>query len=86
MFGKSAPDPREDAEDNVDILRALEELSGHFHGKEDNGVSLPDRLATVLDASLRRRPSSEGVKLTCNKIKPPSNVPNLAVSVTNLPL
>ena len=78
------PDPREDAEDDdAGFLRALDELSGHFHGEEGKGPPLSDRLATILDASMRRRPSSEGVKLICNKIKLPSNVPNLLVPATN---
>lgn len=44
---------------------------------------MSERLATILNTSLRRRPSSEGVKLTCSKIKLPSNVPNLSVPSTN---
>lgn len=76
--------PQEDAEeDNAEYLKALDELSGHFHGEEEKGEPLFDGLASVLDASLRRRPSSEGVKLACGKIKLPSNVPNLSVPVTN---
>lgn len=74
---------RENADDNANFLRALDEISGHFHGKEDKGAPLSDRLATILDASLRRRPSSEGVRLTCNKINIPNNMPNLSVPVTN---
>lgn len=76
--------PQEDTEeDNAEYLKALDELSGHFHGEEEKGEPLFDGLASVLDTSLRRRPSSEGVKLTCGKIKLPSNVPNLSVPVTN---
>lgn len=77
---KFCPAPEED---NADFLRALEDLSGHFHGEEEKGEPLSDRLATILDASLRRRPSADSVKQTCSKIKLPSNVPNLAVPVTN---
>lgn len=40
-------------------------------------------LASILDLSLRRQPSSDGVKSTCGKIKPPSNVPSLKVPMTN---
>ena len=68
---------------DADFLRALGDLSGHFHGEEEKGDPLADSLATILNASLRRRPLSESVKLTCGKIKLPSNVPNLAVPVTN---
>ena len=68
---------------DADFLRALGDLSGHFHGEEEKGDPLADNLATILNASLRRRPMSESVKLTCGKIKLPSNVPNLAVPVTN---
>ncbi|MPC30784.1 hypothetical protein E2C01_024053 [Portunus trituberculatus] len=86
----SQPDPldgldhltRDDDEDE-DFLRALGDLSGHFHGEEEKGEPLADSLATILNASLRRRPVSESVKLTCAKIKLPSNVPNLTMPVTN---
>ncbi|MPC93045.1 hypothetical protein E2C01_088161 [Portunus trituberculatus] len=47
------------------------------------GEPLSERLATILNTSLRRRPTSEGMKLTCGKIKLPSNVPNLTVPSTN---
>lgn len=77
------PELRENADDNANFLRALDEISGHSHGKEDKGAPLSDRHATILDASLRRRPSSEGVRLTCNKINIPNNMPNLSVPVTN---
>ena len=69
--------------DDAMFLRALEELKDHFHGQEEKGEPLFDRLAAILDASLRRRPTSEGVKLSCNKIKLPSNVPDLTVPTTN---
>ncbi|XP_045129179.1 uncharacterized protein LOC123514963 isoform X1 [Portunus trituberculatus] len=75
--------PVVDEEDNSEFLRALEELSSHFHGEEEKGEPLSERLATILNASLRRRPSTEGVKMTYNKIKLPSNVPNLTVPSTN---
>ena len=77
---KLSPAP---VEDNVDFLRALEDLSGHFHGEEEKSEPLFERLASALDSSLRRRPSAYSVKQTCNKIKLPSNMPNLAVPVTN---
>ncbi|MPC43991.1 hypothetical protein E2C01_037650 [Portunus trituberculatus] len=51
--------------DNTDFLCALEELSGHFQGEEEKGESLSEHLATILNASLRCRPSSDGVKSTC---------------------
>ncbi|XP_045126311.1 uncharacterized protein LOC123513294 [Portunus trituberculatus] len=69
--------------DNADFLRSLEELSGHFHGEEEKGEPLSEHLATILNASLRRRPSADGVKATCGKIKLSSNVPNLTVPATN---
>lgn len=78
-------DPTADGDDS-DFLQALEELSGHFHGEEAKGKPLSERLATILNASLRRRPTSEGVRLTCEKIRLPSNVPNLTVPSTNTAL
>lgn len=73
-----------DAEsDKADFLKALGELSNHFHGEEEKGEPLADCLANILNASLRRRPTSEGVKSTSGKIKLPSNVPNLTVPATN---
>ena len=71
------------AGDDVDFNKALEELSGHFLGEEEKGDPLSDKLATILNASLRRRPVSESVKLACSKIKVPANVPNLIVPATN---
>ncbi|MPC27749.1 hypothetical protein E2C01_020929 [Portunus trituberculatus] len=62
----------------------MEELSGHFQGEEEKGEPLSEHLATILNASLRCRPSSDSVKSTCSKIKQSSNVPNLSVLVTNL--
>ncbi|MPC68198.1 hypothetical protein E2C01_062395 [Portunus trituberculatus] len=69
-------------EDDSDFSRALKELLGHFHG-EEKGELLAECLASILDSSLQRRPTPDGIKLTCDKIKLPSNVPNLAVPVTN---
>ncbi|XP_063856582.1 uncharacterized protein LOC135098244 [Scylla paramamosain] len=68
---------------DADFQKALDEFAGHFRGEEETGDPLSDRLAGILNASLRRRPSSDGVKLTCDKIKLPSNVPNLKVPATN---
>ena len=84
-FSCVQPDPIT-TEDNSDFLKALDELSGHFHGEEEKGEPLSERLATILNSSLRRRPTSEGVKLACGKIKLPSNVPNLTVPSTNAAL
>ena len=69
--------------DDDAFSKALGDLSAHFHGEEEKGEPLSDRLASILNDSLRRRPSSEGIKLTCSKIKLPSNVPNLCVPATN---
>ena len=95
---QSVPDPLEELDkldcaqltqhdyvdnNNAEFLRALEELSGHFHGEEEKGEPLSEHLATILNASLRRWPTFEGVKLTCSKIKLPSNVPNMTVPTTN---
>lgn len=63
--------------------KALGELSAHFHGEEEKGEPLSERLASILNDSLRRRPSSEAIKLTCSKIQLPRNVPNLCVPSTN---
>lgn len=68
---------------DVAFQKALEEFAGHFHGEEELGDPLSERLASILNVSLRRRPSSDSVKVTCEKIKFPSNVPNLKVPVTN---
>ena len=62
--------------DDSDFHRALEELAGHFHCQEKKGEPLSDRLATFLDDSLRRRPTSEGVKTTCSKVSLHCYVPN----------
>ncbi|XP_045101327.1 uncharacterized protein LOC123498229 [Portunus trituberculatus] len=86
----SQPDPLDgldhltrDDDVDEDFPRALGDLSGHFHGEEEKGEPLADSLATILNASLRHQPVSESVKLTCAKIKLPSNVPNLTMPVTN---
>ena len=63
--------------------KALGELSAHCHGEEEKGEPLSERLASILNESLRRRPSSEAIKLTCSKIQLPNNVPNLCVPYTN---
>ena len=70
-------------EEDPQFLRALKDLSGHFCGEEEKGEPLSERLALILDSSLRRRPTTAGIKLTCEKIKLPDNVPNLVVPVTN---
>ena len=71
-------DPEEDV-----FLQALDEFSGTFHCEEKKGKPLSDRLASILNDSLRRRPSTEGVKTVCSKIMIPSNVPNMTVPATN---
>lgn len=78
------PSPQDDTEeDSANFLRALDELWGLFHGKEEESEPLSEHLATTLDASLRCRPSSEDPKLGCSKIKLPINVPNMSVPATN---
>ncbi|MPC48013.1 hypothetical protein E2C01_041777 [Portunus trituberculatus] len=86
----SQPDPLDgldhltrDNDVDEDFLRALGDLSGHFHGEEEKGEPLADSMATILNASLRRRRVSESVKLMCVKIKLLINVPNLTMPVTN---
>ena len=69
--------------DSAEFLQALDEFSGIFQGEEEQGEPLSDRLASILNASLRRRPSTDGVKTVCSRIKIPSNVPNMTVPVTN---
>ena len=69
--------------DSAEFLQALDEFSGIFHGEEKKGDLLSDCLASILNASLRCRPSTEGVKTACSRIKIPSNVPNKTVPVTN---
>lgn len=75
--------PVSDTVVDVAFQKALVEFAGHFHSEEETGDPLSDRLAGILNASLRCRPSSDGVNLTCNKIKLLGNVPNLKVPVTN---
>ena len=86
----SQPDPL----DNLDLLapdetvdddfvKALQDFSGNFYGEEEKGEPLSARLAAILNSSLRRRPQTDSVKATCASVKIPSNVPNLAVPVTN---
>lgn len=65
------------------FIQALDEFSGIFHSEEKKDQPLSDRLASILNDSLRRRPSTEGVKTACSKIKIPSNVPNMTVPATN---
>lgn len=72
----------EDLENEV-FIQALEDFSGIFHGEEKKGKPLSDRLASILNVSLRRRPTTEGVKTACSKINIPSNVPNMTVPATN---
>lgn len=60
----SVVQPDNESEEDVDFLKVLEDLSGHFHGEEEKGEPLSDRLATILNASLRRRPSHDSVKAT----------------------
>lgn len=79
----TASQPLGDPVVDVAFQKALEEFAGHFHGEEALGDPLSERLASILNLSLRRRPSSDSVKQTCDKIKLPSNVPNLKVPVTN---
>ncbi|MPC65280.1 hypothetical protein E2C01_059413 [Portunus trituberculatus] len=86
----SQPDPLDDLDQlardenvNEDFMKALEEFSGNFYGEEEKGEPLLARLATILNASLRRRPQADSVKSTCGSIKLLSNVPNLTVPMTN---
>lgn len=60
----SVVQPDNESEEDADFLKALEDFSGHFHGEEEKGEPLSDRLATILTASLRRRPSQGSVKAT----------------------
>ena len=69
--------------DDASFLRALNELSDCFHGDEPKGDPLSDRLASILNVSLRRRPNSDTVKTICSRLKVPNNVPNMKVSETN---
>ncbi|MPC49459.1 hypothetical protein E2C01_043261 [Portunus trituberculatus] len=63
--------------------KAFDELVGHFHGEEETENPLSECLAGILNASLQHWPSSDGMILTCDKIKLPGNLPNLKVLVTN---
>ncbi|MPC42355.1 hypothetical protein E2C01_035976 [Portunus trituberculatus] len=67
----SLPDLDSAGYSDSDFLKALDDLSHHFHGKEEKGDPLSARLAAILNVSLRRRPMSEGIRNTCSKIKLP---------------
>lgn len=79
----TAPQPPCDPVTDVAFQKALEDFASHFHGEEEMGDQLSERLASILNTNLRRWPSSDSVKMTCDKIKPPINVPNLKFPVTN---
>ncbi|KAK4318784.1 hypothetical protein Pmani_010207 [Petrolisthes manimaculis] len=64
------------SDDDSEFLKALSELSGIFLSEE----------ASIVNASLRRRPVADSVKITANKIKVPSNVPNMKFPETNPPI
>ena len=66
-----------------DFQRALADLAGSFHGEEEQDEPISEKLANILNSSLRRRLSDDKVKATAAKIKLPSNVGNLKVPVTN---
>ncbi|KAK3868375.1 hypothetical protein Pcinc_026224 [Petrolisthes cinctipes] len=66
--------------DDASFLRTLDDC---FHGDEPKGDPLSDRLASILNVSLRRRPNSDTVKTTCSRLKVPNNVPNMKVPETN---
>jgi hypothetical protein len=76
-------DNNEDEEEGQAFDRALSDLAGFFHSEEERGEPLCEKLAKVLDASLRRKPQDASVKATAAKIKIPANVPNLNVPATN---
>lgn len=40
-----------------DFQKALDDLAGSFLGEEDKGEALLDKLANILNLSLRRRPA-----------------------------
>lgn len=54
-----------------------------FMVKNMKGDPLSDRLASILNVSLRRRPNSDTVKTICSRLKVPNNVPNMKVPETN---
>ncbi|MPC74770.1 hypothetical protein E2C01_069145 [Portunus trituberculatus] len=66
----TACQPQGDPVADVVLQKTLEEL----------GDPLSERLASILNLSLRRRPSSDSVKQTCDRIKLPNNVLNLTLS------
>ncbi|MPC49905.1 hypothetical protein E2C01_043720 [Portunus trituberculatus] len=54
--------PQGDPVADVAFRKALKEFAGHFHGEEELGDPLSERLASILNLSLRRRLSSDSVK------------------------
>ncbi|KAK4299840.1 hypothetical protein Pmani_027912 [Petrolisthes manimaculis] len=73
-------------DDDSDFLKTLSELSEIFLGEEAKGDTFSDSFASIVNASLRRRPAADSVKITANKIKVPSNVPNMKIPETNPPI
>lgn len=71
------------AENDADFLKALEELASCFNGEDPKGEAVSERLASIVNTSLRRRPNTENVKTTCIRLLVPSNVPNMKVPETN---
>lgn len=90
QLGATPPDPLDDLDQlgrdatvDEDFLRAFRDFSGNLYGEEEKGEPLSDRLAAILNSSLRRRPQADSVKSARGSIKLPSNVPNLAAPATN---
>lgn len=83
LDGISSAQPAPSAEDDLDFLRALDDLAGCFTGEESKGEAVSERLASIVNTSLRRRPNTENVKAACSRLLVPSNVPNMKVPETN---
>ena len=68
---------------DVGFQKYLDDLSGFFHGDEEKCDPLAEKLASIFNASLRRRPNDDSVKTAAARIKLPANVPHLKVPTTN---
>lgn len=68
---------------NQTSLKPLRTSQATSMMRKQKGEPLSECLASILNASLRCHPLSEGVKVICDKIQILSNVPNLKVPTTN---
>lgn len=78
-----ASDHPDDRDTDFDFSQAIAEFAGGFSSKEEKGEPLHQDYAAVLNDSLRNKPTDSVLKPLLQAVKIPSNVPNLAVPLTN---